>query len=233
MKKSLLLLSLAILTIYACTCVSAVSFNPGPLDEECVEAGIENWDDCITYLESIDSCTPSCEEWQECGDDGCGGECGRCPAAAPYCADGVCEQVCETDCDDKECGDDGCGGECGECPNAAPYCIDGVCEIEDPDDPNPGECVPNCENNECGPDGCGDLCGECSEGQLCVSDGPGHTECKEEQDTHSCDGLCTANAGSCWCDLACFEAGDCCEDVCNFCAEDNEEIEKKCQERAS
>ena len=155
MKKSLLLLSLAILTIYACTCVSAVSFNPGPLDE------------------------------------------------------------------------------CGECPNAAPYCIDGVCEIEDPDDPNPGECVPNCENNECGPDGCGDLCGECSEGQLCVSDGPGHTECKEEQDTHSCDGLCTANAGSCWCDLACFEAGDCCEDVCNFCAEDNEEIEKKCQERAS
>ena len=41
MKKSLLLLSLAILTIYACTCVSAVSFNPGPLDEECVEAGIE------------------------------------------------------------------------------------------------------------------------------------------------------------------------------------------------
>ena len=233
MKKLLILISLMIVTIYACTCVSTVKFDDVVRDKECLEEGITDWDECQEFLNELDNCVPLCEEWQECGDDGCGDECGRCPLAAPYCSDGICEQVCVPDCADKECGDDGCGEECGECPNAAPHCIDNVCEIEEPVGPDPGECVPQCEDRECGPDGCGELCGECEEGELCVSSEPGVTECKEEQDTHSCDGMCNTNAGSCWCDLACFEAGDCCDDVCNFCTEDNEEIEKKCQEQAS
>jgi hypothetical protein len=228
MKKTPILLSLSILTIYACTCVSAVQFNPGPLDEECLEAGIEDWIECEEFLNDINVCEPDCEEWQECGDDGCGGECGRCPNAAPFCNDGTCEQVCEPDCDDKECGDDGCGDVCGNCPGAAPFCIEFLCNTEEPNEPDPEECVPNCENRECGPDGCEGQCGICEESDICVYS-PGASECIAEEETSSCEGLCGGFTGSCWCDEACFINEDCCDDVCDFCSED-EAIAKKCAE---
>src|SRR5687768_12951258 len=67
------------------------------------------------------SCTASCTN-KECGDDGCGGSCGSCPLAAPFCVQNTCEVSCTPDCTNKECGDDGCGGSCGSCPQAAPNC---------------------------------------------------------------------------------------------------------------
>ncbi|MBM4372523.1 MAG: hypothetical protein FJ098_12760 [Deltaproteobacteria bacterium] len=100
-------------------------------------------------------CVPQCEG-KECGDDGCGGSCGTCPAVAPVCDQGTCALECHPACDGKECGPDGCGGSCGPCPG-------GVCLEE------PGLCCqPDCEGKECGPDGCGGSCGSCPEGAVCL-----------------------------------------------------------------
>ncbi len=102
-------------------------------------------------------CLPDCDG-RECGEDGCGGNCGTCPGVAPLCVDGLCQIECIPDCGDKECGDDGCGGDCGTCPGVAPLCVDGYCQIE---------CVPDCVNKECGDDGCQGTCGSCDEGTFC------------------------------------------------------------------
>ena len=34
----------------------------------------------------------------------------------------------------------------------------------------------------------------------------------------SCEGACGGPASSCWCDNLCAQYGDCCEDICEFCA---------------
>lgn len=48
---------------------------------------------------------------------------------------------------------------------------------------------------------------DCAEDPACFSD--------------SCEGFCgeTPNEGDCWCDAACFFVGDCCEGVCDACAD--------------
>ena len=97
------------------------------------------------------TCEPACVD-RECGDDGCGGVCGACPAAAPYCNEGVCSAECLPACGGNECGDDGCGGSCGTCPPAAPECVAGLCALS---------CTPACGARECGDDGCGGSCGTC------------------------------------------------------------------------
>ena len=78
-------------------------------------------------------CTPDCEG-KECGDDGCDGDCGSCPEAAPTCKEGKCVVDCEPDCAQKECGDDGCGGDCGECDDGLgcteDKCQEGQCSVE-------------------------------------------------------------------------------------------------------
>ena len=84
MKKNHIVLSLSLVTMYACTCIATADFNPGPLDNECIEAGLENWYECEEFLLEIDSCEPVCEDWKECGGDGCGGECGRSIHLIPY-----------------------------------------------------------------------------------------------------------------------------------------------------
>ena len=106
-------------------------------------------------------CLPACED-KDCGDDGCGGQCGTCiicgEEKAELCSpDGICpEPFCCPNCDDKECGDDGCGGACGVCgPPAA--CADGHCV-----------CEPDCAGKQCGPDNCGGECGQCLPDQECT-----------------------------------------------------------------
>lgn len=69
-------------------------------------------------------CAPLCEQWRECGDDGCGGDCGACDAPE-VCCDGVCSP-CEADCAGRECGWDGATGICGECAEQL-VCVDGAC----------------------------------------------------------------------------------------------------------
>lgn len=115
-------------------------------------------------------CTPDCEG-RECGDDACGGLCGKCPAGEG-CNDGVC---CVGDCTGKQCGSDGCVGVCPDtCPEGQ-GCLNGEC------------CVPNCENRECGSDGCDGSCGECEEG-ICDDGGVCRKSCSGFHMITCCDG---------------------------------------------
>ncbi len=64
-------------------------------------------------------CEPQCTIFgfpKQCGDDGCGGSCGSCPAGMK-CDPGTyqCVQACTPQCNGKECGANGCGGTCGTC----------------------------------------------------------------------------------------------------------------------
>jgi len=61
------------------------------------------------------NCTPQCEE-AECGPDGCGGKCGKCPADMKCATEvGLCVP-CIPNCEGMKCGtDDGCGGTCATC----------------------------------------------------------------------------------------------------------------------
>ena len=141
-------------------------------------------------------CVPDCNG-RECGDDGCGGSCGKCPQAAPLCGEnGFCEIECIPDCEsaEKECGDDGCGGACGSCPQIAPYCVDHKCAVD---------CTPDCTDALCGDDGCGGSCGEC----------PGANE-KCQDGSCVCQPNCAGKAcGSDGCGGSC---GDCPDDT-PFC----------------
>jgi len=123
-------------------------------------------------------CIPACDD-AECGDDGCGGVCGECPADGLWICDaGICtcinevcgdvccqypamvcfeEACCLSVCDGKNCGDDQCGGSCGECSWPQPDCVDNVCI-----------CAPKCDGKECGGDECGGECGTCDPGENCV-----------------------------------------------------------------
>ncbi len=107
---------------------------------------------------------------KDCGDDGCGGSCGGCPAGM-VCFEGGC--LCLPDCTDKICGDDGCGGSCGACSGNQDQCLDGQCV-----------CQPNCMNKECGDDGCGGFCGEfdggCQDGLVCQTNAQQETFCVPE-----------------------------------------------------
>jgi hypothetical protein len=84
--------------------------------------------ECLPYYERCLSgvCTPRCEG-RECGDDGCGGQCGTCPwGTACDWAAGYCYPTCIPSCENRQCGDDGCGGTCGDCQPGT-TCQDGWC----------------------------------------------------------------------------------------------------------
>lgn len=77
---------------------------------DCVDFG----NCCDDFAESC-TCTPDCTG-KTCGSDGCGGSCGTCDGATPFCADdGQCTDQCTPTCDGRSCGPDGCGGSCGIC----------------------------------------------------------------------------------------------------------------------
>lgn len=171
------------------------------------------------HADVSDGCTPSCGD-DECGSDGCGGQCGSC-GEREQCVAGECVG-CTPACDGKECGSDGCGGSCGTC-DANSTCSAGQCR------PN---CAPECAGRECGPDGCGGACGPgCAVGELCVSglcesctpsctgrvcgdDGCGGS-CGECEGGASCvAGACAACEPSC-ADKVCGDDG--CGGVCGQC----------------
>ena len=143
-------------------------------------------------------CIPSCAG-KECGDDGCGGSCGTCPAGMT-CKDFRCVG-CTPSCAGKECGDDGCGGSCGKC-DPSKQCINGKCI-----------CVPNCAGKQCGDDGCGGSCGSCPSGYYC-SAGICQQECKPNCVGKHCgpDG-CGGSCGQCPQNYYCT-VNQVCEPVC-------------------
>jgi hypothetical protein len=127
-------------------------------------------------------CTPQCQG-KQCGDDGCGGMCGKCPEGQT-CNNGQCS--CVPNCAGKQCGTNGCGGVCGTC-QAGWTCTEwGQCH-----------CTPNCVGKVCGDDGCGALCGNCPAGQSCVN-GACKANCTPSCAGKQCgDNGCGGNCGNC------------------------------------
>jgi len=80
----------------------------------CTEACVALGNCCSDFAEHC-QCVPNCDG-KVCGSDGCGGSCGDCDAAAPFCTDdGQCTDQCTPTCGNRQCGPDGCGGSCGTC----------------------------------------------------------------------------------------------------------------------
>ena len=160
------------------------------------------------------ACVPSCTG-KACGDDGCGGSCGQC-AGGMVCSGGQCVSQ---------------GSSCvGYCGSAAPdycYCDDSCMEFGDccPDACDACPNLSGCGGGTCGPGEVLDCWGDCAP-EVSLGDG----WCDEAFDCDmfmydygdcggggSCEGLCGGSSGSCYCDDYCFEAGDCCTDICDFC----------------
>ncbi|MEM9861019.1 MAG: hypothetical protein AAF938_05345 [Myxococcota bacterium] len=146
--------------------------------------GCEADGDCAT-------CTPVCALGQ-CGDDGCGGDCGGC-AASEYCGGGFCfpipaGAVCDESCPfagDGECDDGGPGSDfevcalgtdCGDCGPRTPPMDGGmpdagVPDASTPDAGVPDEGMPDEGTLDAGPDDAGRPLScvreDCGERQFC------------------------------------------------------------------
>ncbi|MBM4355114.1 MAG: hypothetical protein FJ109_15240 [Deltaproteobacteria bacterium] len=120
-------------------------------------------------------CIPSCEG-KECGPNGCGDVCGKCPPGVACLDSGKCD--CVPQCDGKICGPNGCGGYCGNGSGSTQGCPPGMeCDLEKFKCVEP--CKPVCKGLECGDDGCGGSCGECQAGMECV-EGKCELSCQDE-----------------------------------------------------
>lgn len=105
--------------------------NAKAADCACVTADIGDIVDVADMADTkvtaeLPTCARKCSD-KECGDDGCGGMCGKCPAVANKCALFKCVANCIPNCSGKQCGDDGCGDKCGKCAVATPNCTAGTC----------------------------------------------------------------------------------------------------------
>jgi hypothetical protein len=139
-------------------------------------------DDAGAFLLNVDCCIPQCDDL-ECGDDGCGSDCGPCVGTHDACIEGAC--ICQPDCTGLTCGDDGCGGSCGECQQEQHICEANQCL-----------CVPACDGLDCGDDGCEGSCGECEEDNTgCLE---GLCQCLPQCDGIECgDDGCGGECGPC------------------------------------
>ena len=138
---------------------------------DCVSEQTEGPDQFPYYCEG--ECVPSCAG-KQCGDDGCGGTCGLCPAGTD-CVENVCQgqggcggysdvPACQGDsvvwCEDgkvffQDCTDMGAFWHCDWAPDLFVYgCIEEVC-------------IPDCDGKACGDDGCGYVCGYCAVTKYC------------------------------------------------------------------
>ena len=186
------------------------------------------------------ACAPSCVG-KECGDDGCGGDCGTCFTVEGAEDDSLCQpngKCCAPSCVGKDCGDDGCGGSCGECGE------DETCELG-----KCSGCEPDCGGKECGSDGCDGDCGVCYDtsgaidDSLCTAEG---VCCAPKCAGKECgDDSCGGSCGECDGDLECqngtcikvckpqCEGKDCgydgCTGVCGNCEAGFECIDGQCE----
>ncbi len=147
-------------------CTTCYTDCPCPDGAEC-KAG-----ECV-------ACEADCDG-KECGDDGCGGDCGQC-LPNEKCIEGNCKiepggfgAPCQfnDECESGLCFPTEVGGVCTE------FCIEECppgweCLIWEDTLPDPmfvcqsDVCNPDCLDKECGDDGCGGSCGACPEGE-CV-----------------------------------------------------------------
>jgi N-acetylneuraminic acid mutarotase len=145
--------------------------------------------DCVA------ACVPDCNG-RQCGDDGCGGLCGRC-AGGQLCDDtGACVNICQPNCVGRACGPDGCGGACGACGPGS-HCDNlGQCALD---------CVPDCNGRNCGDDACNGSCGNCAPANHCSPNGVCVPDCVPDCAGKTCgsDG-CGGTCGQC-------DAGEFCD----------------------
>jgi len=139
---------------------------------DCIDEPLAGPDAYPYYCEG--PCVPDCSN-KQCGNDGCGGDCGDCPAGTE-CENSVCkgeqgdcggyseEPACQGEtvvwCEDgqvffQDCKKLGPYYECGWVPDLFVYGCYNV------------PCIPDCESKQCGDDGCGYVCGYCAATMFC------------------------------------------------------------------
>ena len=188
-----------------CSCAGKQCGVPGdgcPACGECLES---ETCDPLTFqcIPCQSNCTNDEGQPKQCGNDGCDGSCGECPAG--YTCDETIEdgdpatftcEPCVPSCVNdlgqvKQCGSDGCGNQCGQCPPGL------VCK----DELNEGlcvECVAVCDHPleigvkmPCGPNSCPAGCMDVPLGP-CTS----MSDCALGQQCNAMTGQCVA-CGSC------------------------------------
>ena len=141
-------------------------------------------------VEKAGGCVPDCSG-KECGDDGCGGICGTCPAGKTCAVAGPdaghCVPTCTPICDGLECGDGGCTDRpdaCGVC-GAAQACVEGRCvAIRSCGN---GACEPTAQETcESCPADCACDCGEECRSGTCVFTACEGLDCGDD----GCGGSC-------------------------------------------
>jgi formylglycine-generating enzyme required for sulfatase activity len=143
------------------TCVIECGNGLCSLDETCVTCPSDCGECCgqggcqVAYGETPCTCAVDCGgpcAGKMCGDDGCGGSCGKCDTGES-CQAGQCLVVCG----DGQCGagEDycNCAADCGA--ESCAGCCSGV------------QCKPGTSNAECGQNG--DACTVCADGKTCQS----------------------------------------------------------------
>jgi len=117
-------------------------------------------------------CVPNCGK-KTCGDNGCGGSCGKCTDKQYCSAQGQC--VCAPQCAGKQCGDDACGGKCGTCATGK-LCVGTQCV-------DPAKCFADADCDD--KDGCTvDMCF----GGVCAHEPSISPACCKDPDG---DGVCS------------------------------------------
>ena len=205
----------------------------GGLGEDCVtchaDCGCADDAACdLQQRECVPVCVPMCGD-RGCGPNGCGGECGPCPAEQvcagagecvpppPRCGDGECDaaqedcRLCPADCG-LCCGDAECRPEHGE--DCATCLLDCACGLGQGCDLVARRCVdvcqPDCQDRQCGPDSCGAFCGPgcpadqvCDAAGVCVAAPPDCGDDVCEAPDEDCS-VCPADCGACCGDEECL-----------------------------
>ncbi len=190
-------------------------------DDACLDWG--EWVACAFNEDCVNGkciCQPQCAG-KQCGDDGCGGTCGKCVPGFS-CTAGTCTADCQNECapegiiscfgngfrtcgkfDDDSCLDWGLLVSC----KSGETCVNGKCV-----------CQPQCAGKQCGDDGCGGTCGNCGAplscwDGLCLAVAPGLCKGTYTPSAPVCPGIgfvgcCDALGRANWCQngsLYCIE----------------------------
>lgn len=169
-------------------------------------------------------CTPACEG-KECGDDGCGGECGTCKEGWDCVVDrcvfgcgditinGCCRTATLVHCLEERLAEYDCSATGKSCRwvSISYGCVaEESWPLEDPSGKYPRECdftcTPKCDMKWCGPDGCGGECGQCGGGKVCYNG----MCCQPQCEGMECGpDLCGGQCGQCPAGGFCDDTGKC------------------------
>jgi len=170
----------------------------GAYDPDCDDPtanvyGCEDWQTCDATGHCVGDCVPACDG-KQCGDDGCGKECGTCADGTTCTDEGQCAEGWT--CDPYYQGDGytcncGCGAYDPDCDDPDAY--QSGCEAWQTCDQKgvciPDTCTPDCHGAVCGDDGCGGSCGACPlDAANCVDGQCLADPCKGIPSEGCCDG---------------------------------------------